>query len=154
MAPEMIQNEIYNYKVDIWSLGILLFEMLHGTPPDAYQFILNKNTLELDENLSKSSKDLLRNLLRFKPEDRLSLENIFKHDWVVGFKGNITRKIENYVNNEQMIREARIELPKRCEIRVLCAKALNKYNENLQKFEKKEKLFQKNEKINEKKVFY
>ena len=33
MAPEMFENEEYTYSVDIWSLGILLYELYHGKSP-------------------------------------------------------------------------------------------------------------------------
>lgn len=33
MAPEMIQGKSYDYRVDIWALGILLYELLHGNAP-------------------------------------------------------------------------------------------------------------------------
>lgn len=33
MAPEIMNHQIYNYKVDIWSIGILLFYILTGTYP-------------------------------------------------------------------------------------------------------------------------
>lgn len=33
MAPEMIQEKPYDYKVDIWALGILLFELIQGVAP-------------------------------------------------------------------------------------------------------------------------
>jgi serine/threonine protein kinase len=33
MAPEMIQNMIYGHEVDIWALGVLLFEMIEGVAP-------------------------------------------------------------------------------------------------------------------------
>jgi ribonuclease HII len=30
MAPEMIQNQAHNHTLDVWSLGILLYELVHG----------------------------------------------------------------------------------------------------------------------------
>jgi len=33
MAPEVINEEYYNKSIDIWSLGILLYELLHGYSP-------------------------------------------------------------------------------------------------------------------------
>lgn len=33
MAPEMLFKSAYDYRVDIWALGILLYEMLHGFAP-------------------------------------------------------------------------------------------------------------------------
>jgi serine/threonine protein kinase len=33
MAPEMVKNLPHDYSLDIWSLGILLFELLHGHAP-------------------------------------------------------------------------------------------------------------------------
>lgn len=33
MAPEMVLERQYNYKIDIWALGILLYELTHGVAP-------------------------------------------------------------------------------------------------------------------------
>ena len=33
MSPEMVQNRPYDYKIDIWALGILLFELIAGKAP-------------------------------------------------------------------------------------------------------------------------
>lgn len=33
MAPEMIKQKGHSYKLDIWCLGVLLYEMVQGRPP-------------------------------------------------------------------------------------------------------------------------
>ncbi len=33
MAPEVAQGKPYSQKCDIWSLGIIIYEMLHGKNP-------------------------------------------------------------------------------------------------------------------------
>ena len=33
MAPEMIFDQEYDYRIDIWALGVLLYELLHGFAP-------------------------------------------------------------------------------------------------------------------------
>jgi serine/threonine protein kinase len=33
MAPEIVSDTAYDYTIDIWSIGVLLYEMLHGYAP-------------------------------------------------------------------------------------------------------------------------
>ncbi len=33
MSPEIVINGIHTMKADNWSLGIFLYEMIHGYPP-------------------------------------------------------------------------------------------------------------------------
>lgn len=33
MAPELLARKSYDYTVDIWALGILLYELMHGYSP-------------------------------------------------------------------------------------------------------------------------
>lgn len=37
MAPEMLVRSNYNLKIDMWSLGIILFQLLSGSDPYDYQ---------------------------------------------------------------------------------------------------------------------
>ncbi len=33
MAPEMASGNPHDYKIDVWSTGILIYELVHGFPP-------------------------------------------------------------------------------------------------------------------------
>lgn len=33
MAPEIVTDIAYDFTIDIWSVGVLLYEMLHGYAP-------------------------------------------------------------------------------------------------------------------------
>ena len=33
ISPEMLKGEKYDHSVDLWSLGILIYEMYFGSPP-------------------------------------------------------------------------------------------------------------------------
>jgi serine/threonine protein kinase len=33
MAPQVVQKHYYSYKADIWSIGVILFELLNGITP-------------------------------------------------------------------------------------------------------------------------
>lgn len=48
MAPEMLFKGEYDYRVDIWALGILLYELLHGHAP-----FKGKNALEVQDSMLK-----------------------------------------------------------------------------------------------------
>lgn len=46
IAPEMIENKSHNYSLDLWSLGVLLYELLHGEAP-----FNGRNELEKCKNI-------------------------------------------------------------------------------------------------------
>ena len=57
MAPEITGGDNYNYKVDIWSLGVVVYEMLHQDIPflsrknfDDKAFVQNRDNFKLNIN--------------------------------------------------------------------------------------------------------
>ena len=64
MAPEMVTNRPYDHNLDIWCLGILLFEMLHGYAP--YKGKSDKEKCENINHLITHKKDQLKLLNQYK----------------------------------------------------------------------------------------
>ena len=104
MAPEMIQNKPHDFKIDIWSLGVLLYELLHGFPPFKGKTNEEKfNKILLGEiqfyNVSNDAQDLIKSLLRSDPNQRPNFDYIFNHPWVRNFEKKFRIKISDYIYN-------------------------------------------------------
>ena len=91
MAPELLLGESYNETVDIWSLGILLFEMAEGTPPyldtnpaNIVLSILNDPVPRLKNKLkwTKDFSNMLSMCLRKEPAERLSAKALLLHPFI------------------------------------------------------------------------
>ena len=94
MAPEIIKNKKYDYKSDLWSIGIILYEMLVGKPPfrakNIYELIrvLENDSIKLPKNISDNCKNLLNGLLNKNPDERISWEDFFNHSILIDKKSN------------------------------------------------------------------
>lgn len=88
LPPEMIDDKPHDEKVDLWSLGVLCYELLVGKPPfetpthdGTYQKI-TRVEYKFPPTMLPEAQDLISNLLRKNPNERLSLENVMKHPWI------------------------------------------------------------------------
>ncbi|CDW88354.1 nuak family snf1-like kinase partial [Stylonychia lemnae] len=92
-APEILLKSPSQsfYQHDIWSVGVLLYYMLHGAypyPKNTYQDIIkylnDKNyDLRIDPELSDECKDILKQLLTINTYQRITIEEIINHPWVL-----------------------------------------------------------------------
>ena len=87
-SPEMISGKKYNgFKRDIWSSGIILFAMLCGFLPfednDNFQLFekIKNGILQFPNFLSQLSKDLIQKILVVEPKERISIQDIKKHQF-------------------------------------------------------------------------
>jgi len=87
MAPEMLSEEEYDYRVDIWAMGVLLYEMLVGELPfygaddSELETQILTGPIKLPGFLSSEAKDLIVRMLDRDPNTRISLTDIMNHSW-------------------------------------------------------------------------
>ncbi len=88
MSPEVVRHDYYDTKADVWSLGVLLYEMLHGNAPfrgireqDTLSKILD-NKISFSSHISDDAKSLINTILAADSEKRPSVPEIMTHPWI------------------------------------------------------------------------
>eukprot|EP00698_Gefionella_okellyi_P017957 TRINITY_DN5334_c0_g1_i1.p1 TRINITY_DN5334_c0_g1~~TRINITY_DN5334_c0_g1_i1.p1 ORF type:complete len:306 (-),score=55.17 TRINITY_DN5334_c0_g1_i1:385-1302(-) len=89
LPPEMIENKEHDHTVDIWSLGVLMYEFLVGKPPflaeeynETYRLIA-KVEYTIPAGVSALARDLISKVLVYEPKKRLPLTEILLHPWIL-----------------------------------------------------------------------
>jgi serine/threonine protein kinase len=84
----MVDHQKYDEKVDIWCLGVLCYEFLAGQPPfeaEGQQATFNRIRqvrFTFPDHFSAEACDLISQLLRKVPSDRLPLDQVPHHRWI------------------------------------------------------------------------
>ncbi len=88
LAPEMVMKAGHNEAIDIWSLGVLMFELLAGRPPFVYKgdpaalyADIKALKIKWTDDFPILAKNLITKILKLKPTERPSLDEIFDHPW-------------------------------------------------------------------------
>ena len=92
MSPELVNRSGYGKEIDVWSLGVLLYEMIHGYSPfrpnkinfdeqDVMENIINHN-INFDKNISEECKNLIYGLLEPNINNRYKVEDIYNSEFV------------------------------------------------------------------------
>ena len=93
MSPELLRCDKYDKKSDIWSLGVITYELFHHTNPFGkpknmleLQNIIKKNNIIYKSTISKSLLHFISTILQEKMSLRPTLLDICNHEW---FKDNV-----------------------------------------------------------------
>ena len=94
VAPEILKKSAYGTKVDMWSLGVIIYFLLGGELPFAgenqkerFQKIV-KGQYDFNpvywKNISQGAKDLISKLLTVDPNKRISAHEALSSSWIRG----------------------------------------------------------------------
>lgn len=108
-APEVLQYDALTKATDMWSLGVLTYVILTGFSPftdgteeinKIQTSILNVREKEFEcteddfDDVSAEAKNFIENLIKFKPKQRLNIEQALNHSWFKKYNVNPTDDLE------------------------------------------------------------
>ena len=91
LAPEIIKEKGHDEKVDIWCIGVLLFELATGSVPFPGNDIetLENNILKLKiqwpKDINLDIKNLIMKILKLDPKARISLSDMMQHHFITKY---------------------------------------------------------------------
>lgn len=80
MSPQLLQKQKYTNKSDLWSVGLIFYEMLHGKTPwmatNELQLInaIYSQKIGFSKQISELSIDFISKCLAINEDDRISWE--------------------------------------------------------------------------------
>ena len=110
MAPEIIKETPYGKPVDIWALGILLYELYFGVSPFSSNKVNEEQTKEVINNImlkrlffdrksiSYDMKDLIIHMLEDDINRRYTIDEVVSHPWFKKCKNKIQNSDLNQIN--------------------------------------------------------
>ena len=88
LPPEMVEGRAHDQMVDVWSLGVLCYEFLVGSPPfeaqghhETYKKI-SKVDIKWPAHVTPEARDLIAKLLVKDPTKRMNLGDVANHSWI------------------------------------------------------------------------
>lgn len=85
-----MNGEPYSKEVDLWSLGVLSYELLIGewafkaeNKEDQYWKTVRAEFNPFPDFLSKTARHLLRRLIVVDPKSRMTLSDVKNHPWII-----------------------------------------------------------------------
>ena len=88
MSPELVKEQPYDATSDLWSLGVILYELFVGQPPfytnSIYSLInhIVKDPVKYPSEMSRDFKSFLQGLLQKNPVKRLTWPHLLHHPFV------------------------------------------------------------------------
>ena len=109
LAPEMINNTGHDEKVDIWCIGVLLFELITGQQPwqgsdvQTVKYNISRLKINWPKQMDRTAADLISKILRYNPEERISLRNMLMHPFFTKYFPNAVSCLKRPDNTQYKV---------------------------------------------------
>ena len=109
LAPEIIKEQGHDERVDIWCIGVLLFELITANVPFQGNDIetLKNNILRLKiawpRDINLDAKNLIMKILKLDPNARISLSDMLSHPFITKYFPNASQSLIKPDNNSKHI---------------------------------------------------
>ena len=109
LAPEMINNTGHDEKVDIWCIGVLLFELITGQQPwkgsdvQTVKYNISRLKINWPKQMDRNAADLISKILRYNPEERISLRNMLMHPFFTNYFPNAVSCLKRPDNTQYKV---------------------------------------------------
>ena len=107
LAPEIINNQGHDEKVDIWCIGVLLFELITGLSPfqgddvQTVKYNISRLRIAWPKNMDRDAADLISKILKYNPDERITIEQIISHKFFTKYFPNAISCLKIPDNNTQ-----------------------------------------------------
>lgn len=101
MAPEILFKKQQDTGIDVWALGILLYELLHNKAPFSGRSLVEvskkiaSKSIEFSSKVPQDAKDLVISILKLNPKERPTIPQLLKSAFVQRTYGQIDESLYN-----------------------------------------------------------
>jgi len=113
-APEVIIGDPYDYKADIWSLGVMAMEMIEGEPPymdlnpvTALRLVVIDGIPALTNKVSPELKNFMDHCLEQKISARMSSQQLMRHPFIL--KAGTNEDMKNLIRRTRALQKQKRE---------------------------------------------
>ena len=99
LSPEMINQKGHDGRVDIWSIGVLLFELVTGRVPfqgtdiSTLKYNIRNMRIAWPPDINYEAKDLIGKILKYNTEELLNIKEILGHSFIKKYLPNAVNEL-------------------------------------------------------------
>ncbi|KRX02465.1 Protein kinase-like domain [Pseudocohnilembus persalinus] len=103
ISPEIVNGQKYDSSIDLWSVGVLTYELITGKPP----FVgcrtqsqickkINNAKITYPQHVSQQAQSFINQFLVKDPKKRIPIKIALQHPWLYQINQNLKKEYQTY----------------------------------------------------------